>query len=110
MPDPVDLERLREFSDGTDDGVLNQTHFCEAQQEIDATLKQYQGFRCEAELYDHHGLFNQNSVLAHCTLLGNDDFAAVGGQHACRAFAEARSASGDDEYLACDVHACAPLC
>ena len=28
------------------------------------------------------------------------------GEHARRAFAEARSAAGDDEYLACDFHGC----
>ena len=36
--------------------------------------------------------------------IGDDDLAAVRGQHACRAFAEARGAAGDDEHLACDFH------
>jgi hypothetical protein len=36
--------------------------------------------------------------------VGDDDLAAVGGQHARRAFAQARRAAGDDEDLACDVH------
>ncbi len=36
--------------------------------------------------------------------IGDDDLAAVRGQHAGRAFAEARSAAGDDEYLVRDVH------
>ena len=38
--------------------------------------------------------------------VGNDHGAALGGQHACRAFAQARCAAGDDEYLALDVHGC----
>ena len=58
-------------------GILKQTHFCEAQQEIDATLKQYEKFSCEADLYAHHGLLDSNSVLAHCTLLSEDDFAGI---------------------------------
>jgi hypothetical protein len=33
-----------------------------------------------------------------------DDLAAFGGQHARRAFAQARGPAGDDEHLACDLH------
>lgn len=62
---------------GVEKGVINQTHFCEAQQEIDATLNQYPGFKNEADLYEHHGLLNHNSVLAHCTLLSDDDLKKV---------------------------------
>ncbi|KIW90617.1 guanine deaminase [Cladophialophora bantiana CBS 173.52] len=58
-------------------GIANQTHFCEAQQEIDATLKQYEEFSCEADLYAHYGLFDRNSVLAHCTLLSEADQAKI---------------------------------
>ena len=36
--------------------------------------------------------------------VGHHHLAAVGRQHACRAFAQARCAAGDDENLACDVH------
>jgi guanine deaminase len=61
-------------------GIMNQTHFCEAQQEIDATLTQYSGFSCEADLYAKHGLLNQNSVLAHCTLLSDEDFTKISEQ------------------------------
>ena len=62
---------------GNGKGVLNQTHFCEAQQEIDATLKQYDKYTCEADLYEHHGLLNSCSVLAHCTLLSDEDTAKI---------------------------------
>ncbi len=36
--------------------------------------------------------------------VGDDDLAAIGSQHACRAFTKTRSAAGDDEYLACNLH------
>src|SRR6185437_6346794 len=36
--------------------------------------------------------------------IGDDDLAAMLGEHPDRAFAEARCAAGDDEDLACDVH------
>ena len=36
--------------------------------------------------------------------IGDDDLGAVRREHARRAFAEARGAAGDDEYLACDFH------
>ena len=41
--------------------------------------------------------------------VGDDDLAAFASQHSRRAFTEARSAAGDDENLACDVHG-APRC
>ncbi|OAL38163.1 guanine deaminase [Fonsecaea nubica] len=67
------LAKEHEHTYGVGQGVPNQTHFCEAQQEIDATLNQYKGFTCEADLYAHYGLFDHNSVLAHCTLLSEAD-------------------------------------
>ena len=48
-------------------GVLMQTHFCEAEQEVSATLAQYPQFSSEVDLYQHYGLLNDKSVLAHCT-------------------------------------------
>lgn len=59
--------------------VLNQTHFCEAKQEIDATLAQYPQFSSEADLYENYGLLNQRSVLAHCTLLSEHDLEKIRG-------------------------------
>ncbi|KIW29882.1 guanine deaminase [Cladophialophora immunda] len=71
------LAREHEHAYGVGQGIPNQTHFCEAQQEIDATLKQYRNFSCEADLYTHYGLFDHSSVLAHCTLLSEDDQAKI---------------------------------
>ena len=41
--------------------------------------------------------------------IGDDDLATVLGEHPRRAFAEAGSASGDDENLASDFHFCVSL-
>ncbi|KIW19242.1 guanine deaminase [Exophiala spinifera] len=46
-----------------------QTHFNEAQQEIDATLRLFPDFTNEADLYDHFGLLTDRSILAHCTIM-----------------------------------------
>ncbi|KAL6253307.1 hypothetical protein RBB50_001030 [Rhinocladiella similis] len=46
-----------------------QTHFNEAQQEIDATLGLFPKFTNEADLYDHFGLLTDRSILAHCTIM-----------------------------------------
>lgn len=46
-----------------------QTHFNEAQQEIDATLGLFPKFENEADLYDHYGLLKDRSILAHCTIM-----------------------------------------
>ncbi|KAJ9645627.1 hypothetical protein H2204_001208 [Knufia peltigerae] len=46
-----------------------QTHFNEAQQEIDATLGLFPDFKNEADLYDHFGLLTDRSILAHCTIM-----------------------------------------
>lgn len=58
-------------------GIPNQTHFCEAKQEIDATLAQYSQFGCEADLYQHYGLLGDKSVLAHCTLPSEADLRKI---------------------------------
>lgn len=46
-----------------------QTHFNEAQQEIDATLSLFPSFKNEADLYEHFGLLTDRSILAHCTIM-----------------------------------------
>ncbi|KAK5557783.1 hypothetical protein LTR46_003961 [Exophiala xenobiotica] len=46
-----------------------QTHFNEAQQEIDATLSLFPNFKNEADLYDYYGLLTNRSILAHCTIM-----------------------------------------
>ncbi|KAM5349845.1 hypothetical protein ACJ41O_006350 [Fusarium nematophilum] len=53
------------------DGTLAmQTHFNEAQQEIDATKELFPEFGgSEADLYESYGLLNQRAILAHCTIM-----------------------------------------
>ncbi|KAJ3509131.1 hypothetical protein NM208_g15711 [Fusarium decemcellulare] len=46
-----------------------QTHFNEAQQEIDATLSLFPDFDNEADLYAHYKLLTPRSILAHCTIM-----------------------------------------
>ncbi|KAI9369118.1 hypothetical protein BJX61DRAFT_177559 [Aspergillus egyptiacus] len=47
-----------------------QTHFNKAQQEIDATRALFPQFNgSEADLYEHYGLLNARSILAHCTIM-----------------------------------------
>ena len=43
-----------------------QTHFNEAQSEIDATLSLFPAFTNEVDLYSHFGLLNDRTILAHC--------------------------------------------
>ncbi|MAD87964.1 MAG: guanine deaminase [Deltaproteobacteria bacterium] len=44
-----------------------QTHFNEAEQEINSTLGLFPEFTNEADLYEHFGLLSRKSILAHCT-------------------------------------------
>lgn len=44
-----------------------QTHFNEAEQEINSTLSLFPEFTNEADLYESFGLLSQRSILAHCT-------------------------------------------
>ncbi|KAI1272531.1 hypothetical protein F5Y07DRAFT_403355 [Xylaria sp. FL0933] len=43
-----------------------QTHFNEAEQEMSYTKKLFPIFENEVDLYDHFGLLNRRSILAHC--------------------------------------------
>lgn len=53
-----------------DDTLALQTHFNEAQQEIDATKELFPQFgRSEAELYESYELLNRRSILAHYTIM-----------------------------------------
>ncbi|EXF77058.1 guanine deaminase [Colletotrichum fioriniae PJ7] len=52
-----------------DPGLAIQTHFNEAEQEIKATRELFPQFSSEADLYQHYGLLNQRSILAHCTFM-----------------------------------------
>ena len=53
-----------------DETLAMQTHFNEAQQEIDATMDLFPEFKgSEADLYESFGLLNRRSILAHCTIM-----------------------------------------
>ncbi|KAG5793071.1 hypothetical protein H9Q69_007880 [Fusarium xylarioides] len=55
-----------------DDTLAMQTHFNEAQQEIDFTKELFPQFKgSEADLYESYGLLNKRSILAHCTIMTN---------------------------------------
>ncbi|KAF2083530.1 guanine deaminase [Saccharata proteae CBS 121410] len=46
-----------------------QTHFDEAEDEIQLTKELFPEFSNEADLYEKHGLLNERSILAHCVYL-----------------------------------------
>lgn len=50
-----------------------QTHFNEAQQEIDMTLSRFPQFTNEADLYEYYGLLTNRTILAHCTLMTDEE-------------------------------------
>ncbi|KAF2009412.1 guanine deaminase [Aaosphaeria arxii CBS 175.79] len=50
-----------------------QTHFNEAQQEIDATLSLFPSHKDEVSLYSSFGLLNDRSILAHCTIMKSEE-------------------------------------
>ncbi|KAF4124832.1 guanine deaminase [Geosmithia morbida] len=53
-----------------DTSLAIQTHFNEAQQEIDATTELFPDFKgSEADLYESFGLLNRRTILAHCTIM-----------------------------------------
>lgn len=47
-----------------------QTHFDEAEQEMEITRELFPEFDSEADLYEHYGLLNERSILAHCIYVG----------------------------------------
>lgn len=50
-----------------------QTHFNEAEQEIQFTRQLFPEFRTEADLYKRFGLLNDRSILAHCIFLESEE-------------------------------------
>ncbi|KAK1487261.1 guanine deaminase [Colletotrichum cuscutae] len=62
------LEGLGQMA-SQDPELAIQTHFNEADQEIKATRELFPQFSSEADLYQHYGLLNQRSILAHCTFM-----------------------------------------
>ncbi|OHE98580.1 guanine deaminase [Colletotrichum orchidophilum] len=65
---PKLLKGLGEMA-AKDPELAIQTHFNEAEQEIKATRELFPQFSSEADLYQHYGLLNQRSILAHCTFM-----------------------------------------
>jgi L-alanine-DL-glutamate epimerase-like enolase superfamily enzyme len=62
------------------------------------------GFLAHVALDEHATEFLGNGFALVRLHVGDHHLGAVGGQHARRAFAEARSATGHDKYLAVDLH------
>jgi L-alanine-DL-glutamate epimerase-like enolase superfamily enzyme len=62
------------------------------------------GFLADVALDELAADLRRHGLAALDLQVGDHDLAAVGRQHARRAFTQARSAAGDDECLACDVH------
>lgn len=54
-----------------------QTHFNEAQGEIQFTRSLFPEYRTETELYEHFGLLNDRSILAHCIYLEEEEIQAL---------------------------------
>lgn len=52
-----------------DTSLAIQTHFNEAEQEINATLSLFPEFKNEADLYSSFGLLTPKTILAHCTIM-----------------------------------------
>ncbi|KAI5204210.1 Metallo-dependent hydrolase [Aureobasidium subglaciale] len=62
------------------DNLSIQTHFNEAEQEMKATAELFPAFDSEADLYEHFGLLNNRSIMAHCCFMSDyelDKFAAL---------------------------------
>lgn len=54
-----------------------QTHFNEAEQERSATLSLFPDFKDEVSLYESFGLLNERSILAHCTIMTEEETARL---------------------------------
>ncbi|KAL1839713.1 hypothetical protein VTJ49DRAFT_1218 [Mycothermus thermophilus] len=64
--DPEVLQGLGDLAKANPDLPV-QTHFNEAEQEMNATRELFLQFKCEADLYEHYGLLPPGrSILAHC--------------------------------------------
>lgn len=61
-----------------DPTLAMQTHFNEAQQEIDFTTSLFPAFNgSEADLYSHFNLLTPRSILAHCTLMSESETSKI---------------------------------
>ncbi|KAJ5081953.1 hypothetical protein NUU61_010217 [Penicillium alfredii] len=54
-----------------------QTHFDEAEQEIQFTKQLFPEFHTEVDLYQRFGLLNHRSILAHCIFLQEDEMRRI---------------------------------
>lgn len=54
-----------------------QTHFNEAHDEIEYTRSLFPSFTTEGDLYEHFGLLNRKSILAHCIFLQEPEIARL---------------------------------
>ncbi|KAK1761506.1 putative guanine deaminase [Echria macrotheca] len=63
--DPEVLQGLGEIAKRNPDLPI-QTHFNEAEQEMQATMGLFPQFSNEVDLYEHFGLLGERSILAHC--------------------------------------------
>ncbi|KAK4942984.1 hypothetical protein LTR10_017368 [Elasticomyces elasticus] len=54
-----------------------QTHFNETPQEMEITKKLYPEFNSESDLYEHFGLLNERSILAHCIYMDEYDMSRL---------------------------------
>ncbi|TPX12566.1 uncharacterized protein E0L32_000743 [Thyridium curvatum] len=73
---PELLKGLGEIA-ARDPQLAIQTHFHEAEQEINATKELFPGFKSEADLYESYGLMSTRSILAHCTFMNDYDMERV---------------------------------
>lgn len=53
----------------SDKDIAIQTHFNEAEQEVEATRELFPQFQSECDLYESFGLLGPRSILAHCTVM-----------------------------------------
>lgn len=51
---------------GKHPNIMIQTHFNETKQEVALTKELFPQFENEADLYEHFGLFNSRTIMAHC--------------------------------------------
>ncbi|KAK6951766.1 hypothetical protein Daesc_006289 [Daldinia eschscholtzii] len=74
---PELLEGLGELAKSNPDLPI-QTHFNEAEQEMKFTKELFPQFEgSEADLYEHYGLLNERSILAHCCHMSEHELSSI---------------------------------
>lgn len=74
---PDVLQGLGDIAKSYDGDIAIQTHFNEADQEIQATRELFPKFQSECDLYENFGLLGPRSILAHCTIMTDYDKARL---------------------------------